>query len=175
MRLALLALVLTLPACTSVVRSTLSELERLSPVDTDPAAMTILADLPPGLGIAEGSPVLRLAATRTDPEESAEGLFILARGQAAGSETYRVAPEDLARFRALQARIRAWKAEDETGTKGQLSVSVDGCRTDAGPAPEARLSVSMQLERGGPVLPLIRPTPIKRVLRIAEVDELPAC
>ncbi|MFQ6552335.1 hypothetical protein AAD018_008320 [Aestuariibius insulae] len=175
MRIPLFAIALALSACTSVVRSTVAELETRSPVDTDPAAMTIVADLPPGLGIAEGSPTLRLSALRSDTGAQTEGVFVLARGGAPGAETFRVAPADLDRFRRLQAQIKDWKAEAASETKGQLNMGVKGCRIGAGPVPSASLSIAMQLEEDGPVLPLIRPTPIKRVLRITGVEELPDC
>ncbi|MFQ6548203.1 hypothetical protein AADZ90_009615 [Aestuariibius sp. 2305UL40-4] len=164
-----------LTACTSVVPSTISQLRQLSPIEADPAGFVVFMDLPDGIGIIEDSAILQLGGVRDEQDESVEGTFVLERGQAGEAETFRIAEGDLERFRDLQSQIRTWKAEDEDGTTGSLSIGVGGCLIDEGPAPRARLAVSMTLEEDGPVLPLIRPTPVRRALDVLEVEDLPPC
>ena len=164
-----------LASCTSVVPSTVSQLNRLSPVEADPSGFTIFVDLPEGLGIMEDSAMLVFGAERIGRVERVEGFFTLERGQVGEAETFRVAEEDLDRFRELQRQIGVWQAEDADGTKGSLSIGVGGCLIGEGPAPESRLAISMTVEEGGPVLPLIRPTAVERVLDVLNVEDLPPC
>ncbi|MFN3576298.1 MAG: hypothetical protein ACK4TJ_04875 [Tabrizicola sp.] len=60
---------------------------------------------------------------------------------------------DIARMRAVQAEIAAWKQEDKA--RGWLGVAIGGCAIGAGPAPDARGSVLIRPERDAPFLPLI--------------------
>ena len=175
MRFPILLCAAGLTACTSVAPSTILQLRQLSPLEADPAGFVIFMDLPDGIGIIEDSAVLTFGAVREDRDEGVEDTFVLERGRAGEAETFRIAEEDLDRIRELQRQISAWKAEDGDGTTGSLSIGIGGCRIGDGPEPRARLAVSMTLEEDGPVLPLIRPTAVRRALDVLEIEDLPPC
>ncbi|NJM82897.1 MAG: hypothetical protein HC844_10730 [Tabrizicola sp.] len=65
MRSALL-LALVLPACASLVPSTVTRLAALDPLSADPGDIAVSIILPPGLAVTPGSARLELAATRGD-------------------------------------------------------------------------------------------------------------
>ena len=74
-----------------------------------------------------------------------------------------------------EAEVAAWEAADPDGTSGSLSVTLDPCRIGAGPAPDARVSVAIRLEPGGPFLPLVRNGPISQVAGSDDIGALPQC
>ncbi len=166
-----------LAGCATVNPITLARLATVSPLRADPADFTVFLRLPAGLDVAPGQARLVLLAERRDTGDTLEGRYVLERQDLPdGQQAWRVARPDLARLRADQARARAWKeaVPDESG--GSLSLTVGGCRTDAGPiAPDATVDVGLTLERDGPRLPLISGAPVTRILDGAEMGELQPC
>lgn len=161
-RLALTA-ALGLAACSAVVPSGAARLAALSPLDADPAAVSVALVLPEGIEVMPGSAKLSLGATRTDTGEAATGEFVLeaAAGDpsafgadAAALRTFRLSEPDVARMRAVQDRLRGWEAAG-VKTRGTLSVALGGCTLGAGPAPDARASVFLRTGAGGSYFPLL--------------------
>lgn len=151
---------IALSGCTALVPSSAARLARLDPLTADPAALELVVILPPGLAISPGSAKVELSAVRGT--EHMGGSFQLAdraapKGidlpEAATARGFAIAEPDVARMRALQGEIAAWKREGEA--KGSFGIGIGGCAVGAGPAPDATGSVLVRVENDGPFLPLI--------------------
>jgi hypothetical protein len=88
---------------------------------------------------------------------------------------FRVAPDDLAALRELQKTAQRWKEEAGGATEGSLSVNLAPCLMGDGPAPDARVSVGLRLEKVGMFLPLVRNGPLSAVASPAQISEMGAC
>ncbi len=167
-RLPALAFALSLSACASLVPSTAARLAALDPTTADPAQIEVALILPPGLQITPGGAVMTLSARRGD--QTLGDSFTLEPRPAPGVDAppgatvvgFGLAPADLARMRALQARIAAWKAEGKG--QGALSVGLGGCAVSGGPSPDGTGAVLIRLADNSPFRPLIRPTPLSQLL-----------
>ena len=161
-----------LSGCGGLVPTTLVRLGAVSPLEADPAGFAVTLDLPEGLGLQPGIGRLALTAERRDPPDRLAGACGLSSGPDGGIG---VDPDEIDALRALQAEVAAWEAADPDGTSGSLSVTLDPCRIGAGPAPDARVSVAIRLEPGGPFLPLVRNDPISQVAGSDDIGALPQC
>ncbi|MBP9046848.1 MAG: hypothetical protein KBF85_01125 [Tabrizicola sp.] len=147
-------------ACTAIVPSTAARLASFDPLTANPAVIELVVILPPGLAVSPGSARLELSADRGTERRSGSfqladraippGMDLPAGATARG---FAIAGADVARMRALQAGIAAWKAKGEA--RGTLGLGIGGCAIGEGPAPEATGSVLIRLGAGGPYLPLV--------------------
>lgn len=147
-------------ACTAIVPSTAARLASFDPLTANPAVIELVVILPPGLAVSPGSARLELSADRGTERRSGSfqladraippGMDLPAGATARG---FAIAGADVARMRALQAGIAAWKAKGEA--RGTLGLGIGGCAIGEGPAPEATGSVLIRLGVGGPYLPLV--------------------
>jgi len=147
-------------ACTAIVPSTAARLASFDPLTANPAVIELVVILPPGLAVSPGSARLELSADRGTDHRSGSfqladraippGMDLPAGATARG---FAIAGADVARMRALQAGIAAWKAKGEA--RGTLGLGIGGCAIGEGPAPEATGSVLIRLGAGGPYLPLV--------------------
>ncbi|MGL4319924.1 MAG: hypothetical protein ACRCS3_03605 [Paracoccaceae bacterium] len=182
-RFLLLAAFAALASCGAVVPSTVAMLSRLDPLTADPGAIEVALILPPGIAIAPGSANLSLTATRGD--QTVDEAFALTptplrlegydMPEGATSQLFRIADSDLARMRAVQARIGAWKAEDPSGTNGSFAVSAGGCGLDQGPAPDATATILIRTAKDGPLLPLVRDAGLRALLGPELFDAITPC
>lgn len=174
-RLLILSVAPGLMGCSNLVPSSLLTLRGLSPLEADPAGFVIKLDLPDGVEVAPGSAQLALLAERSDTGQALADTFVLAETQIEEEKLYRVADQDLAELRDLQARINAWETENADATTGSLSVSLTGCAVMAGPADDATVSVALRLEENQPFLPLLDKAPLKAILAKADAEDLQPC
>ncbi|WP_043539493.1 hypothetical protein [Salinarimonas rosea] len=142
-----LCLPATLAACASVAPSGLIAAARLDPLGSDPQAVSVGLGLPETIRLRDGDATLRIAFTRDGADapvvdETVPLAIVEGAGRAGAPEPRAgeriflagVAPQEAARFRAAQARIRALRESGVRGT-GTLAVAVrGGCRTGAVPA-----------------------------------------
>lgn len=170
MRIGILSTLL-LSACTSIVPSTVMRLNGLSPTTADPAEFAVDLSLPAGIDILPGTAQLMFAVTRTDTEEMRSGAFELDRE----GTIFRVASEDLAALRELQAIARQWDVESADTTEGSLGISLTPCLVGDGPSEDARVSVGLRLTQDGVFLPLVRNGPLSAVAPGAQIREMDAC
>ena len=173
-KMMVLAGLVGLSACSGLVGSTAAILGTVDPLTADPAAVAVRVDLPEGIALLEDGARLALAARRDDTGQAFSEVFVL-RQDGDGTRTLAVDGTDYARLRQAQATARAWKAEDDDATRGSLSLTLDPCRTVASPAPDARFSAAIRLDRDGPFLPLLRNARLGDVAAVAEIAQLPAC
>ena len=151
---------LALAACSAIVPSTAARLATLDPLTADPAAIELVVILPPGLAISPGTAELKLGASR-GTEQMGESFHLKDRPVASGIDLpkgatarhFALGGSDIARMRAMQAEIAAWKQEGNA--KGSLGLGIGGCAIGAGPAPDARGSVLIRMAKDAPFLPLI--------------------
>ncbi|MEM8957247.1 MAG: hypothetical protein AAGC86_05460 [Pseudomonadota bacterium] len=175
MRLLLLSLGL-LAGCTSLVPSTVAQLDGFSPVTADPADIALALQLPEGVGLTPAGATLFLGAERDDTgEETGLTIRLAQRSDAELGEVFEIAPDDRAAFRAEQARIAAWQAEAPEAVQGTLSLGVAPCRFGAGPARSARASADIRFAQGAPFRPLLREAPLSRIADQGDVSEWPDC
>ena len=163
-----------LGACSGLVGSTAAILGTVDPLSADPADVAVRIDLPDGIGLRDGGARLALDARRSDTGRAFSEVFVL-RQDGGAARTLSVASDDFARLRQAQATALAWKAEAEEATRGSLALTLDPCRTVALPAPDARFSAAVRLDRDGPFLPLLRGARLGDVAEVAEIAQLPAC
>ncbi len=183
----LLPFLLLTSACTSLVPSTLLQLSKLSPVTSDPGGFAVLLALPEGLDILPDSAKILLTAERSDTGAASAGTYTLQRLPLAGRPaglvaaedavltSYRVNPADLDDFRAQQATIRAWEAENDAATSGAFRVTLEGCRIGAGPEETDKGSVYLRIEPDGNFLPLVRNAAIRNLLDAQDIADLAPC
>ena len=167
-----LCAVALLAACASLNPVTLARLALLDPLTADPAGFEVALDLPSGLGLHPDGAHLVFRAQRAGVVSEARYPLELRPGQ---PPLWRIAPESLPALRQQQAIIAAWEAADPDGTSGSLSIDLAPCRTGAGPAPDATVDVSLRIEPGGALLPLVRGGAIAEVADADTVAQLPAC
>lgn len=172
MRLSLLP-ILALCACSSIVPSTVARLSTLSPTTADPAGFAVLMTLPAGLGVQRGSARLIFAVRRTDTGEALQEDIVLERDS--GAQVFRIAADDYARLRNAQATARAWEAQNDAATEGELSVHVAGCKIGDGPDPDARVSVALKVTQGGEFQPLVRNGPLSAIASATQIRDMDAC
>lgn len=161
--------------CSSLVPSSLVALRGLSPLEADPEGFVVGLDLPDEVRVVPGSARLTLRADRTDIAEERAGSFVLQESVSEGASFYRVAPEDLEALRTLQSEINAWETVAPDATSGSLSVSLTTCREVADVPDDATVSVDLQLDVGGPFVPLLRDAPLTAILDAAALDQLAPC
>ena len=159
-------------ACSSVDPRALARLAALDPLAADPAQIAVRLSLPEGLRVPPGGAVLTLASSRSDTGQALDGRFVLA--QAGG--VWRVAPQDLAALRDAQARARAWELEAPRAHSGSLSVSLTGCLSGDGPAPDAPVAAEISTDGGANFVPLLRGVRAAEILRASATAKAPrAC
>ncbi|MEX0310149.1 MAG: hypothetical protein AB3N17_07845 [Tateyamaria sp.] len=165
----LLASAILLAACSTVVPSTIMQLQGVDPLTADPADIALHVDLPDSVSLANDAGTLDLRAQLRDGSTLA-GQFPIER---VGS-MLQVAPAAHDNLRALQAEIGTWKAADPDGTSGSLSVDLNPCLTGPTVPEGAMLSVAIRLDADGPFLPLVRDVSIADALgRQAVLDPRP--
>ena len=169
-----LILLTLLAGCSSLVPSTVAQLAGLSPLTADPAGFEVALDLPPGIDVVPDSALLVLAASQSETGAAFEAPFVLQRRDGP-VQLWRVNPDDLDELRTLQARAAEWEAEDPDASSGSLSVGLEPCRIGDGPAPDAAVSISLRVQPGGPLLPLVRNAPISDFADDATINELDPC
>ncbi len=172
-------------ACSSLVPTTVAQLQAISPAEVDPAAIEVAILLPAGLQPQPQTAVLSLAGRRTDTGEVATMDVILAERTLTleGVEVqpgervfaYRVAEADVARVRAQQARVNAWEAVAPEATEGSLSVGLGACSVGNGPVQDAAGAVYIRMATDAPMLPLIRRAPIARLIGAAAMESIGPC
>ena len=148
---------LVLQGCGSVVLPTVAALNAVSPLIADPADFEIAAALPIGADVPEGGAIFTVTMSREDTGEAVERDFLLQRRQSTdGRILFRVHPNDLGEFRALQTKARTWEDENPTGASGSFGIGVTACKTSDMLDPESTFSVSIRTTQNGPFLPLLR-------------------
>jgi hypothetical protein len=167
----LFSTMLGLAGCSDIPIGTALRLAALDPLSADPAGMAVALDLPDGVGIVPGSAELALRAQAADGAEIS-GRYGL---ETTGDGVWHVRDGDRARLRADQARVAAWERADPAGTVGQFSVTLAPCLTSAGDIGRERLSAALQLEPGGPFLPLLRDVPVAELTEGVGLPDLPRC
>lgn len=166
-----LCLALILAGCSSLVPTTAMRLGGLSPLTADPAEIAVRLVLPEGVDVLEGSARLIYQVGRPALGQIEAEVVTLARA----GDVFAIAADDLGRLRALQARARDWKAQDPSGTKGALSVSLTPCTQGAGPVADATVDVFLRITAEGAFLPLLRNAPLNAVAPIDQIGAWVAC
>jgi len=166
----LLAASIAVGACSTVVPSTVLQLQGVDPLTADPADIALQVVLPEGVALPEAAGTLDLRAELRSGSVLA-GQFPIKR---VGS-VLQVADGAHDNLRALQAEIGTWKAADPDGTAGRLSVDLEPCLASDAVPNDATLSVAIRLEADGPFLPLLKDAPIADALNEQADYDLRRC
>ena len=163
-----------LSGCAGVDPAGLRAAAALSPLDADPAALSLRVEATPGYGLHPESARLRLAVSA--PAGPGVDVVVTLHQRAAGSGGIRlgVAPRDLPRLAAAQARGRALKALHGRAAVGTLSLSAAPCRT-AQATGAGFATVWLRTAPDAPGVPLLRDVPIAALAPGGTVAALPAC
>ena len=166
----ILAASICLGACSTVVPSTLWQMQALDPLTANPADIALRVDLPDSVALLPQAGTLDLRAQRRDGSDIGGSFPFIAVGN-----VVRVAPASHADLRALQAEIAAWQAADPDGTHGSLSVGIAPCLTGDDMPETDRFSVAIRLAADGPFLPLVTDAPVVDALKAQAGDGVTRC
>lgn len=185
----LAAVLLGLSACASVNPAALAKLAAMDPLLADPQQISVAARLPESLKLRTGDLMMVVKSGGTAGTDTIDETFYLAVSDAAPGDagvimpddgerlqTAKVAPQDLERLRATQAKARALKATGEANGKGTLTVSAKGgCRiAEIGDEP-LNLNIYMQTETNGEWFPVVNALNLRRALGEEVLAKIPGC
>lgn len=187
--LALGAMAAWLAGCASLSPGAAVNLAGFDPFSADPAALAIAVRSTEALRLRTGDVSLRIAMAPDDPDAAFEEtlrLAIVNDATVSGidveperRETVHVAlvaPDDRARFAAIQARVRAYREAGKPNGRGTLSIRVSGgCRDGEIEAESARIATFMRTVEGRPFFPLTRDQPLATMLAGVPLERLPPC
>jgi hypothetical protein len=156
----LLAALISLAACSTLVPQTMRAVQAMNPLTADPADIALRLAVPDSIAIVPGSAILTLGAQNRAGEVLEQSFALEVQ-----RDVMAVAPKDHAALRLLQTQIGAWKAADPDGTKGSLSLAFEPCRTQDTVPDDAKASVAIRLARDGPFLPLVDEAPLRSLFR----------
>lgn len=165
------------------------KLARMNPMDADPGAIRFALATPPFLRLREGDVTVTVRYDTDDPktsfleqykpiitDETASAPGLPADAGGARLVVVRFDRADSEAFRAMQARVKAYKAAGGKG-KGSLTVAATGCRTAPVPAGTIPMSAWLRAEAGEPYFVLMRDVDMRRTLKKAGADAglIPPC
>ena len=166
------------------------KLARMNPMEADPGAIRFAVATPPFLRLRDGDVTVTVRYDTGDPKTSFLEQYkpIITDETAsapglpadAGGESHLVVARfnqaDSEAFRAMQARVKAFKAGGGKG-KGSLTVGATGCRSAPVPAGPIRMSAWLRAEAGEPYFMLMRDVDMRGKLEKAGVDAalIPPC
>lgn len=183
------AVLLGLSACASVNPVGLAKLAAMDPLSADPEQISVAARLPESLKLRTGDLMMVVKTKETSGPDAINETFLLTVEEAAPGDaglvmpengerlqTARVAPADIERLRATQAKARALKAAGEGNGKGSLTVSAKGgCKTSEFGDAELVLNLFMQTETDGEWFPVVNALDLRRALGEKMLAKIPAC
>lgn len=178
-----------LSACMSLGPRAIYELSRFDPFTADPAGIAVAVRTDKALHLKDGDVVMRVARPDADPAKAFDETFRLAIWQTAADPKLgaamppsdhiiaaRFADADLARYREVQAKARAARAQPGGKGRGTLSVTVTGgCRS--GPLEGRRITVAtfMRTQAAGGFFPLTGAMDLADMLGGKPVGGIPSC
>ncbi len=179
----------SLSACASVSPAALARLASLDPLSADPAQISVAARLPQSLKLRTGDLVMLVKTDATEgPDKIDETFYLEVKDAAPGDagvinpetnerlQTAQVAPQDIERLRATQAKARALKAAGDGKGKGSLTVSATGgCRTAELKDQALVMNLFMQTETNGEWFPVVNSLNLWRALGEDVLAKIPPC
>ena len=182
-------LIAGLSACASVNPVGLARLAAMDPLAADPQRISVAARLPQALKLRTGDLMMVVKTDATEgPDRIDETFFLSVNDAAPGStgviapeaeerlQTARVAPQDIERLRATQAKARALKAAGGAKGRGSLTVSAKGgCKTAELGDAELVMNLYMQIETNGEWFPVVSALDLRRALGEEMLAKIPAC
>ena len=180
---------LALSACASVNPVGLAKLAAMDPLSADPQQISVAARLPQALKLRTGDLVMVVKTNGAEGPDAIDETFSLAVADAAAGDagviapgdgerlqTARVAPQDIDRLRATQAKARALKAAGGAKGKGSLTVSAKGgCKTAELGDAELLMNLYMQTEANGEWFPVVSALDLRRALGAETLQKVPLC
>ena len=180
---------LGLSACASVNPVGLAKLAAMDPLSADPQQISVAARLPESLRLRTGDLIMVVKTDGVTGPGAIDETFYLAVADAAPGDaglvipedgerlqTARVAPGDIERLRATQAKARTLKAAGTAKGKGSLTVSTrGGCKTGEFGDERLVMNLFMQTETGGEWFPVVSALDLRRALDDEMLDKIPAC
>jgi hypothetical protein len=180
---------LAVTACASVNPAALAKLASLDPLTADPSQIAVAARLPEALKLRTGDLMMVVKTNDTNgPEKIDETFYLQVSDAEAGDagvivpddgerlQTARVAPQDIERLRAIQAKASAMKAAGGAKGKGSLTVSAKGgCKAAELPEGPLMLNIYMQTENNGDWFPVVNRLDVKRALGEEMLAKIPPC
>lgn len=185
----LAAALFSLASCASVNPIGLAKLAAMDPLTADPAQLAVAARLPEALKLRTGDLVLTMKSDGAQGADAIDERFLLdvkdAKAGEAGVivpqagerlQTARVAPTDIERLRATQAKARVVKAAGGKKGKGSISINARGaCRTGDLPAGALNLNIFMANETGGGWFPVVSNLDVRKALGADVLAKIEAC
>lgn len=180
---------LAVTACASVNPAALAKLASLDPLTADPSQIAVAARLPEALKLRTGDLMMVVKTNGADGPGKIDETFYLEVSEAEAGDagvivpddgerlqTARVAPQDIERLRATQAKASAMKAAGGAKGKGSLTVSAKGgCRVAELPDGPLMLNIYMQTENNGDWFPVVNRLDVKRALGEEMLAKIPPC
>ena len=171
--------------------SSILKLARMQPMESDPAALRFAVATPGFLRVRDGDITVTVTFNTGDRMTSfIEQYKPVVDNDAAVTPginrqrledngnlvVARFHEDDQDGFRAMQARIKAFRAAGGKG-EGSLSIAATGCRTAPLADGPARISVWLQADPGSDYFALFRGLDLRAQLKAegADLSELPSC
>ncbi len=184
-----IVLMASISACASVNPVGLAKLAALDPLSADPAQISVAARLPEALKLRTGDLVMIVKTNGVEGPEAIDETFSLAVTEAVAGDagvivptdgerlqTARVAPDDMERLRATQAKARAMKAAGKHKGKGSLTVSAKGgCKTSELGDGALKMNLYMKTETSGEWFPIVSALDLRRALGEEMLAKIPPC
>lgn len=183
------ALIAGLCACASVNPVGLARLAAMDPLAADPQQISVAARLPQALKLRTGDLMMVVKTDGKEGPDRIDETFYLAVSDAVAGDagviapeagerlqTARVAPQDIERLRATQAKARALKAAGGAKGKGSLTVSAKGgCKTAEFGEADLVMNLYMQTETNGEWFPVVNALNLRRALGAETLAKIPPC
>lgn len=166
------------------------KLARMQPLEADPAAIRFAVATPAFMRLRDGDITVTVKFDTGDPETGFVEQYkpVISGGQSAapGIDRAGLGDADLAiarfdeddreAFRAMQARIKAFRAAGGKG-RGSLSIGATGCRVAPVPPGPLRISAWLQARPDEDFFALMRDFDLRAQLKAAglDPDAIPPC
>ncbi len=184
-----LLVVASLSSCASVSPVALAKLAALDPLSADPAMISVAARLPQALKLRKGDLVMAIKIDGAEGPDKLDEKFLLDIVDAKSGDagvimplegerlvTARVAPQDMARLKAAQAKAAALKSTGKYRGKGSLSVSAQGgCKTGDITNVPLIMNLFMTTESGGDWFSVVSDMDLRKQLGDDLIAKIPPC
>jgi hypothetical protein len=186
---ALSAAFLALQSCATVNPVGLARLAALDPLSADPGQISVAARLPLSLKLRTGDLIMVIKTEVPEGSDKIDETFNLEVTDAAPGDagviapeagerlqTARVAPADLTRLMATQAKARAIKAAGKNKGKGSLSVAAKGgcAAAELGDGPLV-MNLFMKTDDSAGFYPIVSNLDLRKALGDALLAKLEPC
>jgi hypothetical protein len=180
---------LSLVACASVNPIGLAKLAALDPLSADPAQIKVAARLPEALKLRTGDLIMVIKTNDLEDANKIDQTFYLEVNDAKAGDagviipedyerlqTARIAPQDIDRLRAAQAKAKALKAMGGSKGTGSMTVAIKGgCKASEPANAPLTMNLYMTTESAGDWFPVVSNFDLRKQLGDELIAKIEPC